>query len=519
MQASSMLARLASRRWATASQAAASSFSKSRPATPYSHSAGGPLLRTSAPRRHQSTLSSSSTTTINTQPTTVIRRPTSITKQERAALRSARKEQASRLLQEQQQTGGTAAAATAPVTAAATTSTATAASSVATATTGGGRPSMLMSSRWMWYLGLGIPTGLLIWGLNDSDSPPAKFSQLIGLTSLIASYTDQIARPSHEKLLPDWSQMPNVPQDIPIPHTLVLDLENTLVSSTWDRKYGWRHAKRPGVDKFLYELAQYYEIVLYSPSIDAVADPVVTHLDKHGCIMHRLYRDATYYHNGVHVKDLQRLNRNVKRMIVIDDDAAEVAFNPENLIRVKPYTDPTDRSDTTLERLIPFLQEIARDGHDDIPALLQQYRGMDADEIADEQERRIEQLRRHRQDVSSRGFMGSLAQRAAKLQHNLPPPAEQPAMASYGGSSTPAPAGQLTAKDIVGSSAVAGRSPTGGTALGDESEAGLAGFLNRRAREKEEHAQRKLEKWNEVMLKKQQEKQRQREQELAAAAR
>jgi mitochondrial import inner membrane translocase subunit TIM50 len=507
-----MLARLgASRRFSNATTA----FSKNRPRN---SNAGGSLwqIPASVARRHQS-FSSSSTATVNTPPTmmmnAVIRRPKSITKQERAALRSARKEQASRLMQAQQSGGATTATST---TASAS---ATAAASTSTASSGGAvRPSMLLSSRWMWYLGLGIPTGLLIWGLNDPDSPPAKFSQLIGLSSFIASYTDQIARPSHEKLLPDWSQMPNVPQDIPIPHTLVLDLENTLVSSTWDRKYGWRHAKRPGVDKFLTELAQYYEIVLYSPSIDAVADPVVTHLDKHGAIMHRLYRDATYYHNGVHVKDLRRLNRNVKRMIVIDDDAAEVAFNPENLIRVKPYTDPTDRSDTTLERLIPFLLEIARDGHDDIPALLQQYQGMDADEIADEQERRLDQLRRHRQDLSSRGFMGGLAQRAAKLQPHLPPPAE-PAMASYGGSSVAAPAGQLTAKDIVGS---AGRSSMGSSStLGDESEAGLAGFLNRRAREKEEQAQRKLEKWNEVMMKNQQEKKQrqQREQQETAAAR
>jgi len=34
--------------------------------------------------------------------------------------------------------------------------------------------------------------------------------------------------------------MPNVPQDMTPPHTLVLDLENTLVNSTWDRKHGWR---------------------------------------------------------------------------------------------------------------------------------------------------------------------------------------------------------------------------------------------------------------------------------------
>ena len=114
--------------------------------------------------------------------------------------------------------------------------------------------------------------------------------------------------------------MPNVPHDIPPPHTLVLDLENTLVGSTWDRKYGWRHAKRPGVEKFLHDMVQYYEIVLYSPSHEGLAEPVVAALDKDGCIMHRLYREATHFHNGIHVKDLNSLNRNVKRIVVLDDD-------------------------------------------------------------------------------------------------------------------------------------------------------------------------------------------------------
>lgn len=280
--------------------------------------------------------------------------------------------------------------------------------------------------------------------------------------------------------------MPNVPHDIPVPPTLVLDLENTLVSSTWDRKYGWRHAKRPGVDKFLHELAQYYEIVLYSPSIDGIADPVVTSLDKDGCILHRLYRDATYYQDGVHAKDLRRLNRNLKRMIVVDDDPAEVPFNPENMIRVKPYTDPTDRSDNTLLRLLPFLVEIAREGYDDIPTLLSQYQGMDADQIADEQERRISELRSFRQH--QRAGLGGLARGAGM---NLPEPELPPADETifYNQSGTQ----QLTAKDI------AGTAPEQDASTKD----GLVGWMSRRAKEKEEHQMRKLEKWNEVMMKKQ----------------
>ena len=279
-----------------------------------------------------------------------------------------------------------------------------------------------------------------------------------------------------------------MPHDIPVPHTLVLDLENTLVSSTWDRKYGWRHAKRPGVDKFLHEMAQYYEIVLYSPSMESIADPVVTALDKEGCIMHRLYREATYYHNGVHVKDLNSLNRNVKRMIVLDDDPDEVQFNQKNLIRVKPYNDPNDRTDRTLERITPFLVEIAREGFSDIPTLLQQYQGMDADEIADEQDRRIQQLRYDRQQQTQRGLVGGFARGMA-----LPEPELAPSSDSYGYGAAPQ---QLTAKDIAGAA----------PSIPIEEQAGLSGWMARRAKEKEEQQMRKLEKWQEIMMKKQKEK-------------
>ena len=281
--------------------------------------------------------------------------------------------------------------------------------------------------------------------------------------------------------------MPNVPQDIPIPHTLVLDLENTLVSSHWDRKHGWRHAKRPGVDKFLLDMAQYYEIVLYSPSIGDFANDVVNSLDKNGCIMHRLYRDSTYYKDGVHIKDLNSLNRNVKRMVVLDDDPAAVKFNPENLIRVKAYTDPNDRTDNTLARITPFLIEIARENYSDIPTLLSQYEGMDADEIADEQDRRVQYYREAREERMSHG-LGGFAKLARKSVDVVPElEARDPTFT--------APTQQLTAKDLVGAAPPSASESTG-----------LMGFLNRRQEEKEEQQRRKFEKWNEVMMKKQKEK-------------
>eukprot|EP00536_Pseudo-nitzschia_multiseries_P016449 jgi/Psemu1/263662/estExt_Genewise1Plus.C_11180008 len=411
--------------------------------------------------------------------TTFVRPQGPVTAQERIALRAARKERAASFLRKAGAGGEGAAGAGA-----------------AGGSGSGAKRGGFVANKYFWYASFVVPTGILVWGLGDSNSPPARFCELIGLTQYIEGWVDDIAKPSHEKLLPDWSQMPNVPHDIPVPHTLVLDLENTLVSSSWDRKRGWRHAKRPGVDKFLLDMAQYYEIVLYSPSIDGIADPVVNELDKQGCIMHRIYRDGTYYHKGVHVKDLSKLNRNTDRMIVIDDDLAEVQFHPENVVRVKPYTDPNDRTDTTLARITPFLIEIARENHGDIPSLLSQYKGMDADEIADEQDRRIRYYRNAREEEMSRGLGGlaKMARKSVVVEPELPAATDPSFRPSQ-------PQQQLSAKDIVGAAPSIGSGSSG-----QSSSSGLIGFLNRREEEKIEAQQRKFEKWNEIMLRKQKER-------------
>ena len=133
---------------------------------------------------------------------------------------------------------------------------------------------------------------------------------------------------------------PPIPPDTPCPHTLVLDMEDTLICSTWDRRYGWRHAKRPGADEFLKELSKYYEIVLFTSNIAGIGDPIMTLLDPQCQAMHRLHRDATRFMNGHHVKDLSRLNRNMSKIILIDDDPNASMLQPENAIQVCVTLEP-----------------------------------------------------------------------------------------------------------------------------------------------------------------------------------
>jgi len=180
--------------------------------------------------------------------------------------------------------------------------------------------------------------------------------------------------PMTEKLLPDRSK--DIPPHIPV---LVIDLEQTIVRSTWDRRHGWRSVKRPGLDEFLEQMRQHYEIILFSPTGYAIASAVVEQLDPQmKYFTHHLFRESTLYKNGQYIKDLSRLNRPLSRTIIIDDDAAAFQLQKENGIKVRPFADINDQSDTTLTDLIPLLKRLAKKPPStDLRDELRKYEGRD----------------------------------------------------------------------------------------------------------------------------------------------
>ena len=112
----------------------------------------------------------------------------------------------------------------------------------------------------------------------------------------INALTDWFTEPAFPKLLPDpdpqWART----------HTLVISLEDMLLHSEWSREHGWRMAKRPGVDYFLRYLSQYYELVIWSSVPWAIGDPIVRKFDPFRIVTWPLFREATRYINGDHVK-------------------------------------------------------------------------------------------------------------------------------------------------------------------------------------------------------------------------
>ncbi|CAG8491747.1 3813_t:CDS:10 [Paraglomus brasilianum] len=155
--------------------------------------------------------------------------------------------------------------------------------------------------------------------------------------------------PPSDKLLQDKDTLPNFP-----PLTLVINLEETLIHSTWDRQHGWRFAKRPGLDYFLAYMANLYELVIWTAQPTYTAEPLLLKLDPLGMAPFKLTRDQTRYVDGKHVKDLSKLNRDLSKVIIMDSDPDAYSLQPENAIYVPPWNG--DPKDTFLIDIIPFLE-------------------------------------------------------------------------------------------------------------------------------------------------------------------
>ncbi|TFK37060.1 HAD-like domain-containing protein [Crucibulum laeve] len=182
---------------------------------------------------------------------------------------------------------------------------------------------------------------------------------------------DYFNKPAWPELLP-----PPYPPPHQKPYTLLISLDDLLITSTWDRQHGWRTAKRPGVDYFLAYISQFYEVVIFTSQNYYTAGPVLDKLDRYNFyINHRLFREATRSINGKIVKDLSYLNRDLNKVVLLDTDPDHISTHPENAILLPKWKgDPKDKG---LVAMIPFLESIAIYKPADVRPILEAYAGKD----------------------------------------------------------------------------------------------------------------------------------------------
>lgn len=228
---------------------------------------------------------------------------------------------------------------------------------------------------------------------DDKDSYPVRMYKRGRFA--IGEFFESMRAPSYDKLLPDPLPYPYIQP----PYTLIIEMTDLLVHPEWTYSTGWRFKKRPNVDRFLEQVSENYEIVVFTASNGFNVYPILDSLDKNNVIMYRLVKNATDYIDGHHVKNLDRINRNLSRVIMVDWNVDSVKLQRENSFVIPRWTG--EDGDQQLIQLAEFLNVVAASEVSDVREVLSYYKQFDNPlEVFKENQRKLLEMQEEQKQIS-----------------------------------------------------------------------------------------------------------------------
>ncbi|EAS02988.2 NLI interacting factor-like phosphatase (macronuclear) [Tetrahymena thermophila SB210] len=157
----------------------------------------------------------------------------------------------------------------------------------------------------------------------------------------------------------------------PAPKTLVLNLTGTIVHTEFKFGKGTQIKKRPGLNEFLNRLSEHYEIVILADEDSFFVDEVRQHLDPNQRIFFNGFGKEAMVFEGKYYKDLSYLNRDLKRIVVVDWNEDYYKKHIDNAIILDKYTGNQD--DQLLKETLPLLLRLANPNIKDVRQELSKY--------------------------------------------------------------------------------------------------------------------------------------------------
>ena len=153
--------------------------------------------------------------------------------------------------------------------------------------------------------------------------------------------------------------------------TLVLDLEETLVHINQKGDCLFRH----GLYKFLKELKPYYELVSFSNESKYSSDQIIDIIETTKKFFdYNLYREHLTFCGKEFIKDISKLGRDLKKVIIVDNIANNFKLNPENGIQISPFFGDENDEDNVLEDLKKILILFVKEKYEDLRIGIKKYK-------------------------------------------------------------------------------------------------------------------------------------------------
>ena len=104
-------------------------------------------------------------------------------------------------------------------------------------------------------------------------------------------------------------------------------------------------------------MAPYFEIIIFTASISEYASTLIDMLDKDKLTSGRLFRQHCLFNHGLYLKDINILKKDLKDVIIIDNNPVSYVMNQDNGLPILTWYD--DLNDKELLNFIPLLKYLA----------------------------------------------------------------------------------------------------------------------------------------------------------------
>ena len=171
------------------------------------------------------------------------------------------------------------------------------------------------------------------------------------------------------KVEPPFIKTPNKKK-----YSVVFDLDETLINIEFKDIANNKcilHL-RPGLFSFLSDIKPYCELMTFTSASKEYAQPIINEIEsKAKYFDYNFFREHSIIYGNDFVKDISRIGRDMKKIIIIDNMEENFRLNIKNGIKIKAFYG--DQNDNILYELKKILLKIFKQGYEDLTSALENF--------------------------------------------------------------------------------------------------------------------------------------------------